>query len=322
MSKIGRPIDLTGQRFSRLQVIERDYDVDSSKGIHWVCKCDCGNIKTIGSYSLRSGATKSCGCLNREIITGQKKIADMSGQRYGCLTILKRVQNHITPSGQQKVMWQCRCDCGNVVNVASQDLKTGHTKSCGCIPKKQRGSGLIDLTGKKFGELIVVERAEDYTYTNKCDGKTSSIPRWLCKCSCGNDVIVQGGNLRSGIVTNCGCKKITSVGEKKIFDYLRAHNIKFKIEYYYDDLRNKSGNLLRFDFALLDDINNVILLIEYQGKQHYIDYTEFGLYQRQYSDQAKRDYCQKNNILLYEIRYDEDINTSLSSILNENNLLN
>lgn len=57
-------IDLTGQRFGRLVVIER---VGVAKSGHalWACICDCGNHHTTTSNQLHSGS-KSCGCLQRE----------------------------------------------------------------------------------------------------------------------------------------------------------------------------------------------------------------------------------------------------------------
>lgn len=63
MSKI---IDLTGQRFGRLTVIERSGKVTKDHNICWKCICDCGNIKNIASGTLRSGNTKSCGCLRKD----------------------------------------------------------------------------------------------------------------------------------------------------------------------------------------------------------------------------------------------------------------
>lgn len=56
--------DLVGKKFGRLTVIERDFSVKSRKA-HWVCKCDCGNIKTIRSDSIQA-QTQSCGCLQKE----------------------------------------------------------------------------------------------------------------------------------------------------------------------------------------------------------------------------------------------------------------
>lgn len=56
--------DLAGQVFGRLTAVERDH---SRKGAaYWKCDCECGNDTTVSSASLRSGNTRSCGCLRRE----------------------------------------------------------------------------------------------------------------------------------------------------------------------------------------------------------------------------------------------------------------
>lgn len=55
---------------------------------------------------------------------------------------------------------------------------------------------LIDLTGKRFGRLTVIERAE-----NANNGHT----RWLCQCDCGGKTIVERGDLCTGKVKSCGC---------------------------------------------------------------------------------------------------------------------
>ena len=56
------------------------------------------------------------------------KFVDLTGQRFGRLTVIKRVENN-----GKKVMWLCRCDCGNETTVFSGCLRAGHTKSCGCL---------------------------------------------------------------------------------------------------------------------------------------------------------------------------------------------
>ena len=59
-----RFLDLTGQRYGKLVVIQPGASAfDGSK--QWDCECDCGNLKTIRTNSLRSGVTRSCGCLVR-----------------------------------------------------------------------------------------------------------------------------------------------------------------------------------------------------------------------------------------------------------------
>lgn len=59
--------DLTGRRFGRLVVIERDED--KNKCVRWLCQCDCENTSVVRTYPLLKGITQSCGCLNREIST-------------------------------------------------------------------------------------------------------------------------------------------------------------------------------------------------------------------------------------------------------------
>ena len=63
-----RAIDLTGHTYGRLTVIHRA-DNDKHGLTRWVCRCECGNEVIVSSSHLRKGNTKSCGCLNKDIIT-------------------------------------------------------------------------------------------------------------------------------------------------------------------------------------------------------------------------------------------------------------
>ncbi len=62
-------IDLTGERFGRLTVIEKSTDKSQFKSTsaRWYCLCDCGNEKAYAAQALRKGVTKSCGCLDAEV---------------------------------------------------------------------------------------------------------------------------------------------------------------------------------------------------------------------------------------------------------------
>lgn len=57
------------------------------------------------------------------------RFEDLTGNRYGKLTVVKRVYK----DGERKTHWLCKCDCGNETVVSSDNLKNGHTKSCGCL---------------------------------------------------------------------------------------------------------------------------------------------------------------------------------------------
>lgn len=77
---------------------------------------------------------------------------------------------------------------------------------------------LKDLTNQKFDKLTVLKRVEDYVSTNE-DG--NRYVQWLCKCDCGNEVVVLGTNLRSGKTKSCGClsRELTSKRSKKYNKY-------------------------------------------------------------------------------------------------------
>ena len=57
------------------------------------------------------------------------KIKDLTGQKFGRLTAIKMAE--LDKWGQAK--WLCECDCGNLVNIKSGNLRSGHTQSCGCL---------------------------------------------------------------------------------------------------------------------------------------------------------------------------------------------
>lgn len=113
------------------------------------------------------------------------KRIDLTNQRFGSLTAIEIAPPFIQPSGKKVSAWKCQCDCGNVVNVRTDNLRNGHTTSCGCA------CGRVDITGKQFGRLTVSHYVGD--------------GRWECECECGNRVVVQTYNLNSGNTKSCGC---------------------------------------------------------------------------------------------------------------------
>lgn len=116
-------------------------------------------------------------------------IKDLTGTKFNKLTVI--CENGRTP--KYEVLWKCKCECGNEITVPGSNLKTGNTKSCGCITRK------IDLVGQKFSRLTVVD-----FYINNNEYKTNAAI-WTCVCDCGNLVNVIGQNLRNGITKSCGC---------------------------------------------------------------------------------------------------------------------
>ena len=72
--------NLKGQRFDRLIVISRAENSKTGKA-RWICKCDCGNETVVSGDALRNKNTRSCGCLQKEIITKQNTIHGKTGTK-------------------------------------------------------------------------------------------------------------------------------------------------------------------------------------------------------------------------------------------------
>ena len=173
-------IDRTGMRYGRL--VAKKYMGDSK----WLCECDCGNTTIVKGCALTTGNTTSCGCLRNEK-SGQRNFDDKTGRRFGRLVALEY---------EGDGFWKCQCDCGNVVSVKGKYLNNGNTKSCGCLQDEYGfGGELDDKTGKRFGRLTAI------SYVPEKHG-------WLCKCDCGNEVVVDSHTLSRGDSRSCGCYKM------------------------------------------------------------------------------------------------------------------
>ena len=185
-------------------------------------------------------------------------LIDMLGQKFGRLTVIERATN--TKEG--RAQWKCRCDCGNELIVTGKHLRSGNTKSCGCLQKDRTSeASLIDLTGKHFGKLLVLSRIPGRTKSN---GKVM----WHCLCDCGTELDVLGDSLRRGHTLSCGC--IASQGELIITNLLKTHNINFKKEINFNDGKYIDTNTRFFyDFGIYDNNDKLLYLIEYDGYQHF-----------------------------------------------------
>lgn len=84
------------------------------------------------------------------------KLIDLTGKKFGRLTVLKRSPENIN----RKPAWVCQCECGNIKIVRGSDLKEGKTKSCGCLQKevsKNRSDSKAFREGMVFGYLTVIK---------------------------------------------------------------------------------------------------------------------------------------------------------------------
>lgn len=218
-------------------------------------------------------------------------LKDLTGQTFGRLTVVKRA-----PNKNNKVYWECKCDCGNIAIVRSDQLIRGITNSCGCLHKENAANighnNFKDLTNQRFGKLVAKYPVKSLT------AKKYS---WICQCDCGNIVEVLGTSLTSGQTKSCGCLK--STGETNIALLLTELNIPFDREYKIS-INNKD---YRFDFIIYNKNKKIKTFIEFDGIQHFGRisgwFTEDRWKQLQESDEIKNQYCREHNISLIRIPY-------------------
>ena len=139
------------------------------------------------------------------------------------------------------------------------------------------------------------------------------------------------GNFIKGKIEHPYIRPSASYPERVISGFLRAAKINFKAEWSDKTLRGENQKKpLYFDFAVFDSKENVVLLIEYQGKQHFEETKLFGdtrTFERlKKHDFMKKEYAEQNNIPLIEIPYVissfEDIVTFLNENLRKYHILN
>lgn len=111
---------------------------------------------------------------------------DLNGKRFGRLTIIKRVENRILPSGQKRSQWLCKCDCGNYATVLGYMLTSGNTQSCGCLhneafARARKKYNTYDLSGEYgvgyttkgdefYFDLEDYDKIKDYCWTIQNNG--------------------------------------------------------------------------------------------------------------------------------------------------------
>ena len=147
------------------------------------CLCTCGNKTVVNIHNLRSGHTRSCGCLWKNMPRkSPSTYNDLTGKRFGLWTVLKRGEDYVSPEGGHSVRFLCRCDCGNESLVFSRCLLDGTSKSCGCISTQLRveqtkkynrydlsgmyGIGYDDINNKEFYfDLEDFDKIKNFSWT-------------------------------------------------------------------------------------------------------------------------------------------------------------
>lgn len=137
-------------------------------------------------------------------VTPGRQIVDMAGLRVGGLVCVR-------PAGRRysngEAIWECRCDCGSLIERRRTTLLKGGSQSCGCLrppPFTRKGATspqpiAHDLTGRRFGLLTCVSPAAYRIHAGLV---------WICRCDCGKTIEVRGCLLmKRKLPSSCGCTR-------------------------------------------------------------------------------------------------------------------
>jgi hypothetical protein len=132
--------NIVGQKFGKLTVIKKASNIVGKNREYgaWECLCECGNIKIVATYHLNRGSVTSCGCLYDEFGRSHKP-----GQKFGRLTTISYKDGK----------WLCVCDCGEHLDIPTDKLTNGNTKSCGCLKS--------EISSKNSTKLIEARRQNE-----------------------------------------------------------------------------------------------------------------------------------------------------------------
>ena len=181
--------------------------------VYWQCKCEkCGHEQVFTSTRLKSNPN----CVECRIM-GPSHYEDLTGQRFGRLTVIARAEDKVYKSGKHKIQWLCRCDCGKEVTATANILKRGEKQSCGCLRRettavtarkaaKIRHQSSVDKSvGSRYGRWVVQSVLQP--------GKTDEDTIVHCRCDCGTERDMVLRHLKVGDSKSCGCLQRERAGE-------------------------------------------------------------------------------------------------------------
>ena len=160
------------------------------------------------------------------------RMKSLVGNRYGKLEV-RQMMYERCKDGRVRPKCLCSCDCGKEKIIRADSLLYKSVTSCGCDTREKRiKKNRKDLSGMRFGRLVVKEMLWDYRPT-----------RAVCACDCGNESIVISTGLTSGKTTSCGCFQRERASYKNTKDWTGVVS-DFGVEFICRDVMNNAGQWL------------------------------------------------------------------------------
>ncbi len=269
----------------------------SNKKVWWVCSF---GHEWRSSINNRTSAGKGCPyCANQKVCKSnclETRFPELSKEWHPTLNTLSACD--VLPHSNKKFWWTS--NCGHVWH-ASVSRRVYGTNCPYCSGKRICDSNcLAKISPNLISEWHPTKNdLNAYEVTNFSSKKVW----WICSFGHEWQAIISNrtGKMKSG----CPYCKFESKGEKLISSTLILTNINFERQFKIRECRHKK--VLPFDFALKNNTNKLLGLIEYQGEQHYklmrFTNAKLILENTKMRDKIKFDFCLKNNIKLLIIPY-------------------
>lgn len=172
--------DLTGQRFGRLVVVSPAGLDRTRKNMTFLCKCDCGNEKIVSAPQLKSGCTKSCGCLKRELTSKRRTT---HGKRN---TRLYRIWANIKDRTSNPNQNRYYCYGAKGVSICDEwkDFQTFYDWAMSNGYSDELTIDRIDINGNyepsncRWATIVQQQNNTSRNHFLTYDGKTQTIAQW------------------------------------------------------------------------------------------------------------------------------------------------
>lgn len=260
-------------------------------------------------------------CPPRYVGDKPNNFKDITNKQYNFLKVL-----YLVGFKNNRAEWLCQCtNCGNYVIVNSHNLRSGHTKSCGCLISEKLRK---DKVGKQYGLLKVI----------KYDCSKNEMPYYIVECqNCKKVYSISGHALDTQY--SCGCLSMSN-NAHIIYQTLKNSSLyhlqNVQTEKTFDDCVFKQK--LKFDFYIPKYeyqnklYKNTPFLMEYDGEQHFMpikfnnNKTDTQMYKdfisQQTKDWYKDYYCITHNIPLLRIDYIDKKNCTVEQIMQNSHIIN
>jgi hypothetical protein len=225
---------------------------------------------------------------------------DLTNQKFGKLTAIKKIWR----KGSNNI-WECKCDCGNIKNVTTSDLKSKNTNSCGCYAVEAAFNRRENFVGKTYGHILVLDNA----------GIKNKKRYVLGKCVCGVIKEFHTHHLKKGVTISCGC-----IGFKNRIAATIKHKLSYNPLYFvwysmmircydpkFQDYKNYGGR-------------NIEVCAEWFDVAKFIDDMTLGYKKGLQLDRIDNDgwYCKSN--CQWSTRIENNRNKRTNKILTINNI--